>query len=86
MHGTDNTPHGDTYQPKLTWRLAEVAERTGMNKRTIQRMVHAKTFPPPTCFAGTKVPLWTPAVIEAWARGEWKAAPRGARGKAMAPK
>jgi predicted DNA-binding transcriptional regulator AlpA len=69
---------------KLTMKQAEIAERTGMSVRTIQRMVKAGLFPPPTCRAGKKVPMWSHDVIRAWAEGRWQPAPRPAGRKPAA--
>ena len=68
MQDTMNSP------PRLTLKLPEVAERIGICTRTIQRMVHRGQFPPPTVRAG-KLPLWSPEVIQAWSRGEWRPEP-----------
>jgi predicted DNA-binding transcriptional regulator AlpA len=69
--------------PRLVLKLGEVAERFGVHPRTIQRMIHSGDFPPPTCKAG-RIPLWVPAVVEEFARGEWSPAPRPARSRKAA--
>jgi hypothetical protein len=43
-------------RPKNHRRL-DLPERTGINIRTIERMIQRCTFPPPTRMAGL-VPLW----------------------------
>jgi predicted DNA-binding transcriptional regulator AlpA len=57
--------------PRLTLKLSEVAAQIGICTRTVQRMVYRGQFPPPTVKAG-KLPLWSPEVIQAWSRGEWR--------------
>ena len=65
--------------PRLTLRLDEVAKLTGMSVRTVQRMIRRSEFPEPTAHCGRNVPMWSHAIIEQWACGEWRPAPRSAR-------
>lgn len=64
--------------PKVVVKLADLVQQTGLCARTIQRMIHRGDFPPPTV-RSKKVALWSPQVIEAWAKGEWRPEKRPAR-------
>lgn len=41
------SPNTPPNRPKRFLRMAEVEDRVGLNKRTIQRMVNAESFPQP---------------------------------------
>jgi excisionase family DNA binding protein len=50
---------------RLTYRLNEVAERIGVSRRTIERMILAGKFPPPDRRAGRAM-LWRVETVRRW--------------------
>jgi len=62
----------DTPQPMRFLRMAEVVERTGLNKRTIQRRIKDGTFPKPVPlgdraigFVESEIVEWMEKLVEA---------------------
>lgn len=53
---------------RLTWRLADIVQVTGIGRRTLERVRSAGRFPPPDLHIG-KAPLWKPETIRAWVDG-----------------
>jgi predicted DNA-binding transcriptional regulator AlpA len=73
-------PGNESPSLKLVLRPADLVERTGLCRRTIERMIRRGDFPPAT-IRSKKVALWSPAVVEQWSRGEWRPARKGAAAK-----
>lgn len=57
---------------RLTYRIQEVADMLGISRRTLEREISAKRFPPPDRRIG-KAPLWGAETLCKWineGRGE----------------
>jgi excisionase family DNA binding protein len=50
---------------RLTLRLNEVAEKIGISRRTIERLIYRGKFPPPDRRAGRAL-LWRVETIDRW--------------------
>lgn len=53
---------------RLTWGLDDIAELTGLNRRTLERLRSAGKFPPPDLRIGKRV-LWRPETVRRWIEG-----------------
>jgi predicted DNA-binding transcriptional regulator AlpA len=53
---------------RLTWRLADIVQATGLARRTLERLRSAGRFPAPDLHVGA-LPLWKPETIRAWVEG-----------------
>jgi predicted DNA-binding transcriptional regulator AlpA len=52
-------------KPKRFLRKASLAERYGVNKRTVDRMVVDGRIPPPRYLPGSTLPMWEEGELEA---------------------
>jgi predicted DNA-binding transcriptional regulator AlpA len=55
-------------------RLPAVMEETGLAKPTIYKHIKTGKFPPGVSRTDMRLHTWDADEIEAWKRGEWKAA------------
>lgn len=64
-----NTPaHSIPLNDRLTWRLSDIVQATGLARRTLERLRSAGKFPPPDLNVG-RCPLWRPATVSRWVEG-----------------
>jgi predicted DNA-binding transcriptional regulator AlpA len=64
-NGQDNANRQAAAIERLTWRLNDIVEATGLSRRTIERERSAGRFPRPDKKVG-KMPLWRPETIREW--------------------
>ena len=60
--------HAVPLTDRLVWGLADLADLTGLSRRTLERERSAGRLPPPDKRVG-KRPLWLPSTIRRWLEG-----------------